>query len=40
MSLAGRDNILLMLDRFWDDLAVYAQAPDLSPDALLNLALD
>ena len=40
MTLAGRDRILTMLDRFWKDLAVYAEAPDILPDALLGLALN
>lgn len=39
MSLAGRDRILVVLERFWADLAVYAVRPDMAPEALLDLAL-
>jgi hypothetical protein len=40
LSLSGRDNTLATLDRFWNDLILYAARPDISPAQLLEAALD
>ena len=40
LSLSGRVRVLVLLERFWQDIPVYAARPDQSPDELLQLALD
>lgn len=40
MSLAGRQDLLVMLDRFWADIAAYEAEPDMDADALSRLALE
>lgn len=40
MALAGRPSLAKNLERFWDDLRLYPDRPDRSPDDLLALALD
>ncbi|TMV12742.1 formylglycine-generating enzyme family protein [Arenibacterium halophilum] len=40
LTLAGRQALLPVLDRFWADLESYSAAPDLDPEALLDLALN
>ena len=40
MSLAGRDDLMTHLDRFWDDLSAYGEKPDISPEDLLSVALN
>jgi Sulfatase-modifying factor enzyme 1 len=40
LLLSARPGILAMLDRFWADLPVYAARPDISPQDLLQVALE
>jgi len=40
MALAGRGRLRGWLDRFWADLSVYANRPDMAPETLLALALE
>jgi hypothetical protein len=40
MSLAGRQELLTMLERFWADIARYEAQPDMGADALLQMALE
>ena len=40
LSLSGRESVLILLDRFWNDIPAYAAQPDQSPDELLLMALD
>ena len=40
LTLAGRLEEREMLDRFWADLEVYAEKPDIPPQALLRIALE
>ena len=40
MSLAGRQDLLVMLDRFWADIAAYEAEPDMDAEALSRLALE
>ena len=39
LGASGQVDLLTMLNRFWDDLAAYSDAPDMQEDALLTLAL-
>jgi len=40
LALSGQADLLIMLDRFWQDLKLYRQNPDTDPKVLLNTALD
>ncbi|MDF1717770.1 MAG: SUMF1/EgtB/PvdO family nonheme iron enzyme [Antarcticimicrobium sp.] len=40
LSLSGQTRTAAMLARFWDDLAVYAQRPDMDSATLLEVALN
>lgn len=40
LVLSDRPRLLATLDRFWDDLEIYARNPGTGPDALLRMALD
>lgn len=40
LSLSGRQQTLQVLDRFWADLSIYGDRPDISPADLLQVALD
>ena len=40
LALSGQADLLIMLDRFWQDLAVYRAAPDIDPQKLLQIVLN
>lgn len=40
LALSGQADLLIMLDRFWEDLKLYRKQPDTDPDDLLKTALD
>ncbi|MFV0514502.1 MAG: formylglycine-generating enzyme family protein [Jhaorihella sp.] len=39
LALSDRPRLLTALDRFWEDLDIYARDPGLGPEALLRMAL-
>ncbi|MFK7754138.1 MAG: formylglycine-generating enzyme family protein [Sedimentitalea sp.] len=40
LELSERGEIVPVLDRFWADLEIYGQRPDITPEDLLRVALD
>ncbi len=40
LALSGQADLMIMLDRFWDDLKLYRQQPGTDPKDLLKTALD
>ncbi len=40
LSLSGQRGLLVMLERFWDDLTIYGARPDINPEDLLRVALE
>ena len=40
LVLSAQVDLLLTLDRFWRDLQIYRQAPDIDPEKLLQIVLD
>jgi hypothetical protein len=40
LALSGQADLLIALDRFWEDLKQYRAKPDVTPESLLQIVLD